>query len=66
MQYGRSAEAVRGKGIFHQLVLREFAEFVYPKFPRIVRLRTSSADTDYWDAKKDGTIIEMRRVESEC
>ena len=66
MQYGRSAEEVRGNGIFHQLVLREFAEFVYPKFPRIVRVRTSSIKTDFWDAKNDGTIIEMRRVLSQC
>ena len=66
LQYGRSAESVRGKGFFHQLLFREFAEFVYPKFPRIVRVRTSSTHTDFWDAKNDGTIIEMRRVLSQC
>ena len=62
LQFGRSAKEIRGKGIFHHLVLREFAEFVYPKFPRIVRVRTSSVNTDFWDSKKDGTKVLLRRV----
>ena len=62
LQFGRSAKEIRGKGIFHQLILREFAEFVYPKCPRIVQMRTSSVNTDFWDSKKDGTKVLLRRV----
>ena len=62
LQFGRCAEKARGKRIFRQLILREFAEFVYPKFPHIVRMRTSSVNTGHWDKKNDGTIIDMRRV----
>ena len=62
LQFGRSAKEMRGKGIFHQLILREFAEFVYPKCPRIVQMRTSSVNTDFWDSKKDGTKVLLRRV----
>ena len=62
VQFSRSAKEIRGKGIFHQLILREFAEFVYPKFSRIARMRTSSVNTDFWDSKKDGTKVLLRRV----
>ena len=62
LQFSRTAKKFRGKGFFRQLLLTEIVEIVCQNFPRIVRMRSSSNDIDFWKLKADGTQIILRRV----
>ena len=65
VQYGRSAEKIRGTGIFRELVHREFPEIIYPKFPGLARLRASVLKTAVFDMNEESTI-NMTRVRLHC
>ena len=60
--YGRSAEKIRGTGIFRQLLYRQFPEIIYPKFPGIARIRASIRKTAVID-RQEGSTINMTRVQ---
>ena len=62
VQSGRSSPNIRRRGIFRLMEKRHFTDILFPRFPRIARMRTMSIDTDYFDSKDDGTEITMRRV----
>ena len=65
VQYGRTAEKIRGTGIYRELLHRQFPEIIYPKFPSIARIRSTVITTAVFD-RNEGSTVNTTRVQLQC